>query len=115
MFERMECGLCGGTGKCTECHGSGLDATDPVESECVECFGTGRCLECKGAGKRLSWLHDLWAWFRSLDWYVQRLVVAGTVGTVMLTVLFWKVMVPLIGLAMAVTVWLRLSRAKESL
>ena len=59
MFERVECGLCGGTGKCTECHGSGLDATDAVESECVECCGAGRCHECEGAGKRPTWLHDL--------------------------------------------------------
>ena len=115
MFERVECGLCGGTGKCTECHGNGLDATDAVESECVECCGAGRCHECEAAGKRPTWLHDLWAWFWSVNWDVRRLVVAGAVGTVVMTVLFWKVMLPLMGAAIAVTIFLRLSRAKESL
>jgi hypothetical protein len=32
-----------------------------------------------------------------------------------MTVLFWKVMLPLMGAAIAVTIFLRLSRAKESL
>lgn len=115
MFKRMECGFCGGTGKCTWCQGSGLDAADPVEPQCLTCSGTGRCHECKGRGKAPSVLHDLWIWFWTLRWDVRRLVVASAVGIVLTTVVFWKVMVPLIGVAIVVTVWLRLSRARDSL
>jgi len=41
--------------------------------------------------------------------------IVDVISPVVMTVLFWKVMLPLMGAAIAVTIFLRLSRAEESL
>jgi hypothetical protein len=58
---------------------------------------------------------DLWTSFRDLDWEIQRLVLAGAAGMVAATVVAWRWMLPLWGLAAAVALYLRFSRPKEGL
>ena len=73
-------------------------------------------------GPALSVLHehvlrrgDLWTSYSSLDWQIQRLVLGGAVAIVMATVVAWRWMLPLWGLAAAVALYLRFSRPKDSL
>ena len=40
---REDCPECHGTGKCTQCQGSG-------EVDCHECHGSGKCQDCRGEG-----------------------------------------------------------------
>ena len=58
---------------------------------------------------------DLWTSYSSLDWQMQRLVLGGAVAIVTATVLAWRWMLPLYGLAAAVTLYLHFSRPKDSL
>jgi hypothetical protein len=59
--------------------------------------------------------NDLWKSFRDLDWEIQRLVLAGAAGMVAATVVAWRWMLPLWGLAAAVALYLRFSRPRDSL
>jgi hypothetical protein len=54
------------------------------------------------------------AW-TSLDSQIQGLILAGAVGTIAATLIAWRWMLPLWGLATAVALYLRLSRPKDSL
>ncbi len=58
---------------------------------------------------------DVWTSYRSLDWQIQRLVLAGAVAIIAATVIAWRWMLPLWGLAAAVALYLRFSRPKDSL
>jgi len=58
---------------------------------------------------------DLWRSYSSLDWQIQRLVLAGAVAIIAATVLAWRWMLPLWGLAVAVVLYLRFTRPKDSL
>jgi hypothetical protein len=58
---------------------------------------------------------DLWRSYSTLDWEIQRLVLAGTVVIITATVIAWRWMLPLWGLAAAVALYLRFSRPKDSL
>jgi len=58
---------------------------------------------------------DWWASFCGLDWQIQRLVLAGAALMVAATVVAWRWMLPLWGLAAAVALYLRFSRPKDSL
>jgi hypothetical protein len=58
---------------------------------------------------------DLWRSYSSLDWQIQRLVLAGAVVLIAATVIAWRWMLPLWGLAVAVALYLRFSRPKDSL
>jgi hypothetical protein len=58
---------------------------------------------------------DLWRSYSSLDWQIQRLVLAGAVVIIAATVIAWRWMLPLWGLAAAVALYLRFSRPKDSL
>jgi hypothetical protein len=58
---------------------------------------------------------DLRDWFWSLDWYQRRIVLAGLAVATALTVVFWRVMIPLVLLAALVAAYLRYSRGKDSL
>jgi hypothetical protein len=53
--------------------------------------------------------------FSGLDWKMQRLVLAGAGGLGVATLVAWRWMLPLWGLAAAVVLYLRLSRPKDSL
>ena len=44
-----ECSVCGGSGKCNRCDGTGW-AVD-WDLECDNCKGTGNCPVCKGSGQ----------------------------------------------------------------
>ena len=64
-------------------------------------------------------LSDSWDWFSTLDlisqdWAV-RWIICGTGVIIVLAVLAWKVMLPLILLAVGVMFYLRGSRAHDSL
>lgn len=58
---------------------------------------------------------DWWTSFSALDSQVQRLIVAGAALLVFMTVVAWRWVLPLWGLAVAVALYLRLSRPKNSL
>jgi|GEM_PF-2603900 len=47
----QDCTVCGGTGKCPRCDGSGERSTGigSTTIHCTTCRGTGECVECKGA------------------------------------------------------------------
>jgi hypothetical protein len=55
---------------------------------------------------------DAWT---SLDWQIQRLILAGAVACIAATIIAWRWMLPLWGLAAAVAWYLRFSRPKDSL
>ena len=59
--------------------------------------------------------NDLWTSFSGLDQQIQGLVLAGAVVMVAATVVAWRWMLPLWGLAAAVALYLRFSRPKDSL
>jgi len=46
-----------GDGKCSDCHGTGIDAADAMinilsdEHPCNTCNGTGQCQTCGGTGE----------------------------------------------------------------
>jgi hypothetical protein len=56
---------------------------------------------------------DLRASFWGLDWQIRRLVLAGAAFMVAATVVAWRWMLPLWGLAVAVALYLRFSRPKR--
>ena len=60
-------------------------------------------------------MKDLCDWFWSLDFFRRRMVFGCTVVVVFMTVVFWRVMIPMILLAALVSAYLRYSRAKDSL
>jgi hypothetical protein len=53
--------------------------------------------------------------YRSLDWQIQGLVLGGAVTIMIATVVAWRWMLPLWGLAAAVALYLHFSRPKDSL
>jgi len=64
-YQRAICTDCDGTGKCSQCGGTGQHLTGP----CVMCHGTGQCQTCEGTGFPPSyslsdvlpdWLARLW-------------------------------------------------------
>jgi len=59
--------------------------------------------------------NDLWASFWSLDYQIRGLALAGVAAVIAATVVAWQWMLPLWGLAVAVTLYLRFSRPKDSL
>lgn len=45
-----ECVFCGGSGKCEECNGTGINPhVSSVEGACPHCSGSGKCPECSGS------------------------------------------------------------------
>ena len=58
---------------------------------------------------------DLWTSYSSLDWQMQRMVLGGAVAIVTTTVIAWRWMLPLWGLAAAVALYLHFSRPQDSL
>jgi hypothetical protein len=44
--EREKCDVCGGTGQCTLCKGTGNGG------QCFNCAGVGDCPQCQGTGRR---------------------------------------------------------------
>lgn len=58
---------------------------------------------------------EVWRSYWSLDWQIQRLVLAGAVAVITATILAWRWMLPLWGVAGAVALYLRFSRPKDSL
>lgn len=58
---------------------------------------------------------DLWTSFWGLDWQIQRLVLAGAALMVAATVVAWRWMLPLWGLAAAVALYLHFSPPRDSL
>lgn len=112
MATGHQCKFCGGTGRCARCRGS---ATDGEGDFCSDCLGTGTCKECKGSGEGIGRIREMWRTFDSLDLIWQKTVVAAAVGIVVFTFLFWRVAIPLAGLAVAVTIYLHITRIKDSL
>jgi primosomal protein N' len=49
----LDCPACNGTGKCSDCEGTGnstyYNYGSPIK--CSICNGTGKCKECNGTGK----------------------------------------------------------------
>jgi len=58
---------------------------------------------------------DWWESYKNLDRQIRGLVLAGAVLAIFATVVFWRWMLPLWGLAAAVAMYLRFSRSKDSL
>ncbi len=58
---------------------------------------------------------DLWTSYSSLDWQIQRLVLAGAFAAVLATIVAWRWILPLWGFAVAVALYLHFSRPKDSL
>lgn len=48
----VQCGVCGGTGRCSFCYGSGIGPNHApgIYARCGGCGGTGRCSTCHGTG-----------------------------------------------------------------
>ncbi len=47
-----QCTFCEGSGKCEECHGTGINPhLNSSEPKCSHCSGIGVCPECEGTGK----------------------------------------------------------------
>jgi len=46
----ITCGVCSGTGKCSNCHGSGISPYNVRTTPCGACGGNGRCTTCRGTG-----------------------------------------------------------------
>jgi hypothetical protein len=44
--DREKCNVCGGSGDCTDCKGTGNGG------QCFNCAGTGNCPQCQGTGLR---------------------------------------------------------------
>lgn len=46
------CGVCNHTGRCSNCHGSGVSPNHApgIHARCGACGGTGRCATCHGTG-----------------------------------------------------------------
>ncbi|MFY9644186.1 MAG: hypothetical protein WAK29_03355 [Terriglobales bacterium] len=57
---------------------------------------------------------ESWQSFRSLDYMVQKWILGGILAVVV-TILAWKVMLPLVLSAIGITSYLRLSRNKDAL
>lgn len=75
-----------------------------------------------GLGGPILWLLDdalrrneLWTSFWSLDARIQGLALAVAAVVIVATIVAWQWMLPVWGLAVAVTLYLRLSRSKDSL
>lgn len=58
---------------------------------------------------------DLWNSYSGLDWQMQWLVLGGAVALAVATFIVWRWMLLLWGVAVAVVLFLRLSRPKDSL
>jgi hypothetical protein len=51
-----DCTFCEGSGKCEECHGTGINPhLNSSEPKCSICSATGVCPECDGSGKGSLW------------------------------------------------------------
>ena len=109
-----QCAFCMGTGKCAKCKGTCKDPDDP-SSLCSWCDGVGQCPECNGSGRRVGAIRELWRWYDSLDYYQSRFVTAGALLFVGMTVVAWRIMVPLLVFIGAVIMYLHSTRAKDSL
>ena len=48
--QRITCGNCSGTGKCSNCHGSGISPYNVRTTPCGACGGRGICTSCHGTG-----------------------------------------------------------------
>jgi len=60
-------------------------------------------------------LAESWESFRSLDFYGQRMVLGAASVLIFFTIFAWKVMLPLILLAIGTTIYLRASDRKNTL
>lgn len=60
-------------------------------------------------------LTELWREIWSLEWPLRRLLIAGVLFVVILTILAWRVMAPLLLVAVLVALYLRYSRPSDSL
>ena len=49
-FDKYNAKVPRGCGKCSECHGTGYDATDPKPRRCLGCRSSGTCRWCDGTG-----------------------------------------------------------------
>jgi len=58
---------------------------------------------------------DSWESFCSLDFYGRRMILGAASALIVLTILAWKVMLPLILFAIGTTIYLRLSDRKNTL
>ena len=96
------------------CSGSGSYLENGNYSECTEYYGEGKCPECRGTGNR-GLFREYWNFYWSLDYYERRFAEAGVALLVLLAVTLWQVMLPFLGFAVAVALYLRWSRSKNSL
>ena len=108
------CQFCGGSGQCAKCSGRGSYRESSNYSECTECYGEGKCAECEGTGNR-SLFREYWNSYWSLGYCERRFTEAGVALLVLLSVMFWQVMLPFVGFVVAVALYLRWSRPKNSL
>jgi len=58
---------------------------------------------------------DLWKWFWSLPYQWRRMVVAGAVFVIGMTIVFWQFMLPILLFALLVAIYLRFSRGTDAL
>src|SRR5215813_2309201 len=108
------CQFCGGSGQCAKCSGSGSYWEDGNYSECTECYDEGKCPECRGTGNRRLF-REYWNFYWSLGYYERRFAEAGVALLVVLSVTLWQVTLPFLGFTVAVALYLRWSRPKNSL
>jgi hypothetical protein len=109
-----DCQFCGGSGQCANCGGNGSYRENGNYYECIKCYEDGKCAECRGTGKRRL-LHELRNSYWSLGYYERRFVETGVALVVVLSLAFWRVMLPFFGIVAAVALYLRWSRQKDSL
>jgi hypothetical protein len=59
--------------------------------------------------------HEFWNSYWSLGYYERRFTEAGVAVVVLLSVVYWRFMLPFLGFLVAVALYLRWSRPKKSL
>ena len=109
-----QCNVCAGSGRCPQCAGTGSDS-EREDLTCAYCDGEGSCSECEGSGNspalRIAWLD----WYDDLSAEQKNYAIFAFVGILAFTVVFWRFALPLVAVALAVTLFLYLSRPKDSL
>ena len=112
---KKRCQFCDGSGQCAQCNGTGSYLENGNYIECADCYSDGKCAECRGTGDGRGLFSELWDSYWSLGYYGRGFAEAVVVMVGLLSVIFWQVMLPFLGVVAAVVLYLRWSRARDSL
>ena len=108
------CQFCNGSGQCALCSGNGSYREDGNYIECADCLSEGKCAKCRGTGEGQGLFRELWNSYSELGYYGRRCAEALVVFVGVMSVIFWRVMLPFLGFVVAVALYLRSSRPKDS-